>query len=244
MNRTSNPIVLFGAALLAMLAGFGAVIGLLVSRPVQAQSTGTVAPQITVIGSGTIEATPDTATVNIGVETNAPSTQEALNQNNQQTQAVIDQIKNLGVDEKDIQTSGFNIYPTYNTDGQQITGYNVSNTVTVKIRDLANAGTLLDQVVSAGANRIYGISFSVDDPTALYDQAREAAVAEARARAEKMAKAAGVSVGKVLVITESLGSTPVVMPIAAGMMADASKVALQPGSSSFTAQVQVTFELR
>jgi uncharacterized protein YggE len=248
--ETRNPTLvgaLAGALLIAVLA-LGAVAGFALARPVPAQAQGPGVAglrQVTVIGSGESRVTPDIATVQIGVETTAPTTQEALAQNNTQAQAIIDQVKQLGVADKDIQTSGFNIYATYDNDGRSVTGYTVSNMVTVVIRDLAQAGALLDQVVQAGANRVYGISFGVSDPKAAQAQAREAAVADARERAEQLARASGAQLGSVLVVSESIGSGPVVpMPMMERAQAAGGNVPMQSGEQVIGASIQVTFELR
>ncbi|MBX0327859.1 SIMPL domain-containing protein [Oscillochloris sp. ZM17-4] len=247
-NRNPTLIgVLAGALMIAVLA-IGAIGTALISRPssAQAQAVGVSGMrQITVVGSGEVKVTPDTASVQIGVETTAPTTQEALSQNSAQASAIIEQIKALGVAEKDIQTSGFNIYPTYNDTGREVTGYTVSNQVSVTIRDLAQAGGLLDQVVQAGANRIYGVSFSVADPSAALAQARDKAVADAKARAEQLAGQAGATVGQVLVISENVGSGPVVpMPMMDRAMGASAEAPIQAGEQSYSAQVQITFELR
>ncbi len=234
-----------GAILIAILALGAAGAALVRPSAAQAQPGVTGMPQITVIGTGEVRITPDTATVQIGVETTAPTTQEALSQNSTQVNAVIEQIKALGVEEKDIQTSGFNIYPTYNDDGRQVTGYTVHNQVSVTIRNLADAGSLLDKVVQAGANRIYGINFSVADTNSVLAQARDNAIVDAKARAERMATQAGASVGQVLVITEIIGASPVVpMPMAERVLGAGNAVPVQAGEQSYTAQVQVTYELR
>jgi uncharacterized protein len=248
-NRNPTLIgALVGALLIAVLA-LGAIGAALITRPtaVAAQPAGVPGMrQVTVIGSGEVKVTPDTASVQIGVETSAPTTKEALEQNTAQANAIIAQIKALGVADKDIQTSGFNINPTYDTNMRQVTGYTVSNQVGVTIRDLAQAGSLLDQVVQAGANRIYGVSFSVADPSAALAQARDKAVADAKARAEQLAKGSGASVGLVLVITENVGSSPVVpMPMLdRAVAAGAAPVPMQAGEISYSAQVQMTYELK
>jgi uncharacterized protein YggE len=107
--------------------------------------------QVAVVGHGEVKARPDTATVQIGVETEAATAKDALAQNNAQAQALQKKLAELGVDAKDMQTSNFSIFPAYGTDGRQVTGYRVSNTVTVTIRQLDQAGALLDQVVLAAA---------------------------------------------------------------------------------------------
>lgn len=241
--------VLAGALLIAVLA-IGALGANLLMGPgrAQAQTVGvTGMRQITVVGTGESRIKPDMATVQIGVETAAATSQEALAQNTAQANAIIEQIKQLGVEEKDIQTSNFNIYPNYDTNGRQITGYTVSNMVSVTIRSLDSAGDLLDKVVQAGANRIYGVSFGVADTNAVMAQARDAAVADARARADLLAKAGGATVGQLLVITESIGSQPplpVLMGRAEAAQAADSAVPIQSGEQVFSAQVQVTYELR
>jgi uncharacterized protein YggE len=230
--------------LLAVLAG---VVGLIYARPVTAQTSAGVngMRQVTVVGHGEVKGTPDTATVQIGVETEAGTSQEALAQNNTQAQAIIQKLKDLGVADKDIQTSSLNIFPNYGNDGRQVSGYRVSNIVSVKIRDLDKAGALLDQVVQAGANSLYGVSFSVENPDSLLEQARKAALDSARAHAAQLAGAAGASVGQVLVINENLGAqSPIPLPMARAEAAQAdSSVPVQPGEQSFTVDVQVTFAL-
>jgi len=245
-RRVGITIGLVAAALLlAVLAG---MVGLLYARPVTAQA-GVGVPgmrQVMVVGHGEVKGKPDTATVQIGVETDAPAAKDALAQNTAQAQAIHDKLVKLGVDAKDIQTSNFTINPTYGNDNRQVTGYHVGNTVSVKIRKLDNAGTLLDQVVQAGANSIYGVSFSVEDPQALLGQAREQAIKDAQARATQLASAGGASVGEVLVINENVGAQPIPMPMAARSAdaANSAAVPVQPGEQSFSVDVQVTFGLK
>jgi uncharacterized protein YggE len=247
-TRNSTLIgVLAGALLVAVLA-VGALAGLAFARPAPAQAQNVGVPgmrQVTVTGQGEVRVIPDLAVMQLGVETTAPTTQEALAQNTAQAQAIIDQLKALGVAEKDIQTSGFNIYAAYANEGRTITGYTVSNMVQVTIRDLAQAGALLDQVVQVGANRVYGISFGLSDPGAAQAQARDAAMADARDRAEQYARAGGATLGNVLVITENLGSiTPLPAMIRDEAAQAGAPVPVQPGEQTVTAQIQVTYELR
>lgn len=246
MNQRNSIVgIIASVLLLAVLVGIGA---LLYTRPAAAQA-GSGVPgmrQVAVVGHGEVKARPDTATVQIGVETEAATAKDALAQNNAQAQALQKKLAELGVDAKDMQTSNFSIFPTYGTDGRQVTGYRVSNTVTVTIRQLDQAGALLDQVVQAGANSIYGISFSVDDPQKLLEQARVQAVADAKARAGQLAAAGGASVGDVLVISENVSSPPVV-PLAMldrAAAEQAPSVPVQPGEQSFSVDVQATFALR
>ncbi|WP_322493974.1 SIMPL domain-containing protein [Chloroflexus sp.] len=244
-NRLLTTILAF-TALIAVLAL--AAVGLL--RPTQtatAQPGVSNMPQIVVIGTGEVKVEPDIAIVTIGVETKAPTTQEALAQNSAQAQAIIERIRQMGVEAKDIQTTGINIYPFYDEQGQNIIGYTVSNMVNVTIRNIAQAGDLIDRVVQVGANRLYGVSFGVSDTEAVMAQAREAAVANARARAEQMARASGTSLGRVLFITENFGASPIPVPMMAdayGAPAARSAPPVQPGQQTYSATVQITFELR
>lgn len=246
MTRSTQTILgALGGALLIILLVLAAISGGLLTRPAQAQPAGVTGMRhVTVVGNGEVQGRPDTAHVQIGVETSAATTQEALAQNNAQVAALIARLQELGVAENDIQTSGFNIYPTYTENGREVTGYTVSNTVAVTIRDLAATGELLDQVVEVGANRVYGISFSVADPSELMAQARTAALADAQARAGQLAQGVNATVGQVLIITENIGAAPP-MPMPAMERAQgAGAVPVQPGEQTFNAQVQVTFELR
>jgi hypothetical protein len=240
---------LFWGALIGAVIGaiVAVLVGMLGGGPAQAQTAGVAGMrQITVIGQGEVRGSPDTAYVEIGVETTAPTTNEALSQNNMQVTSIISKLMELGIVDADIQTSNFNIYPAYDDNGREITGYNVSNNVSVTIRNLEQAGTLLDEVVQVGANRIYGMTFSVDDPSALLEQARNEAIANARSRAEAMAQANGLSVGEVLIITENIGS-PSPMSLGRGgspAAEQAAAVPVQAGEQVFNASVQVTFELK
>lgn len=250
MTETSNnrSVILLTVALLVALLAIAGLVGVTFTRPAQAQDTGVPGMrQVTVVGNGEIKGVPDTANVQLGVETSGDTTQQALAENSTQVAAIMTKLKELGIAEKDIQTSNFSINARYDNEGRQVIGYTINNMVNVTIRNLAQAGALLDQVVQVGANRIYGISFSVNDPSALIVQARDKAIADARAKADQLARGGGAVAGQVLVITENVGSSPVVYPVAR-MMANtldaAPQVPVQAGEQSFTAQVQMTFELK
>jgi hypothetical protein len=236
---------LAGALLVVVLA---VVVATMMNNPAQAQPSGVQGMrQITVIGQGEASGKPDTAHVEIGVETTAPTTNEALSKNNVQVTTIISKLQELGIASEDIQTNNFSIHPTYDEQGRDITGYTVNNNVSVTIRNLDQAGTLLDEVVQVGANRIYGMNFSVDDPSALITQARTAALEDARTRAQQLAQASGATVGDILIITEDLGSSPV-MPLGRGggpaMEQAQSSVPIEAGEQTFNASVQVTFEMQ
>lgn len=243
-RSTAIMSIIASALLLLALAGIGA---LLFTRPAAAQSNSGVPGmrQVSVLGHGEVKARPDTATIQIGIDTEAANAKDALAQNNTQAQALQQKLAELKIDTKDIQTSNFSISPTYGNDGRQVTGYRVSNVVTVTIRNLDSAGTLLDQVVQAGANNIYGISFSVADTQKLMEQARQAAMADAKVRATQLATAGGAAVGDVLIISENVSAPPVPMPMLDRAAAQgAPSVPVQAGEQSISIDVQATFALR
>ena len=242
MSKTAIVLLVI-CTLIAALVG-AALPVLLVGKSSTVVSGGTSAPvrHIDVTGSGKVYAAPDQATVHLGVTSQAVSAAEALKDNSAKTAAVLTSIKNIGVDAKDIQTNDFSIYPTYASNGTTITGYQVNNTVVVVIRDLANAGPILDQVVQAGANNISGLNFDIADPSKLQAEARAKAIADARAKAEAMASAAGVSLGDIITISESVASAP--MPMARVAMADAAAVPVATGQQQIAVDVTISFVLR
>ena len=239
--------ILAGAVIAALIVGAGA-LGAVLARPTITQAAQTnreVVRQITVIGTGEAKATPDQATIQLGVQSEAPTAREALDANSTKMNALIEQLKQLGIAEKDIQTSNFSVSQAYSKEGTPTAGYQVNNSVAVVIRDVTRAGEMLDKVVSAGANSIYGISFGVADPKALQGTARDAAIADAKTRAEAMAKTAGGTVGRVLMISEAIGMPqPMFERGGDAMAATGGAAPIQAGEQTISAQVQVTFELR
>ncbi len=241
----STIVVLFFVTMIAAIVG--ALLPNLLVRPVTSVTAvggATSMRQLTVNASGSIYAAPDQATVQLGVSSQASTAADALKQNSADTAAVIDAIKKLGVDAKDISTSNFNVYPTYDTSGTRINGYQVNNSVTVLIRDISASGTLLDQVVTAGANNISGLSFGIADASQYQADARQQAIEAARAKAEAMAKAAGVTLGDIISINESLNYQPE-MPFARGMVADAAmSVPVETGQQQVSVSVTLVYEIR
>jgi uncharacterized protein YggE len=208
---------------------------------------GPVQRSITVTGTGMVTLTPDIAYVYIGVQTSNESASAAMSANNEQAQAVIEMIKTFGVEERDIQTTNFSIYPqqvydqNYNVIGVT---YVVTNTVSVTVRDLSNLGQLLDSVVRSGANSINGISFDVEDKSQAISQARQAAVEDARRQAEQLSSATGVSLGEVQTISYyDSNPVPYVEYARAESMAMDSSVPVQAGSMQVTTTVTIVYGL-
>ena len=161
-------------------------------------------PQISVMGYGTVYAVPEIAYINMGVRSTGDSVSDALELNNNQAQAIKDTLVSQGVEEKDIQTSSFSIYPQSDYDYQGSitrTYFSVENNVYVTVRDLQNLGVTLDAVAKSGANSIYGISFDVEDKTDEQTAARQLAVDSARTQAQELAAAAGKELGEILEIS-------------------------------------------
>jgi hypothetical protein len=168
--------------------------------------TSTSERYIRVSGSGEVAVVPDIAYINIGVHSEAEDVSSALEANNTQAAELTEALKAEGIEEKDIQTANFNVYPQtrYDNMGQPVgTSYVVDNTVYVTVRDLANLGKMLDTAISAGANNIYGISFDIADKETVLAQARELAIKDAEAKAQSVAEVAGVTLGQILSIDVS-----------------------------------------
>lgn len=206
---------------------------------------------ITVSGMGEVKVKPDMATVSTGVTSEAGNARAALAKNNTAMTAVINALKAAGVAEEDIQTSNFSVSPLYapmqpgQISSPQISSYQVSNQVTARIRSLGKLGATLDALVQAGSNQINGISFDLNEPKIHIDNARKKAIADAKAKAELYADAAGVSVGGVVQISEVSVSGPV-MPVEMRTMAMATDAAvpIATGQNTISTNVTVTFELR
>lgn len=202
---------------------------------------------ITMSGHGEARAVPDTAMLSAGVSAQASTAAAALAANTTRMQAVLAALKKQGVPDKDIQTSNFSISPQYaNGNGQtpHVTGYQANNQVEVRLEDVSKLGVTLDALVTAGANQMNGVSFSIRNDTALLAQARAAAVAEARAKAETFAKAAGVSLGAILSIGETGNEGPRPMYAAAPMMMRDKAVPVALGEQSVNADITIVWEIK
>lgn len=230
-----------------------AVLAVALAMPAAADELPT--PMISMSGHGEVTAQPDTASITSGVTTQAETARAALDANTEAMTALIQALREAGIADRDIQTSNFSVNPSYvYTDARdangytlppKISGYQVQNTVTVRVRDLSTLGTVLDHSVTVGANTISGISFSVEDPSALYDEARKAAFADAHHKADLYASAAGDALGDIRGISESQGG-PQPQPYmlkSMAMDAAAAPVPVQGGELTFAIDVQVSWDL-
>jgi len=211
-------------------------------------------PSISIQGHGEVVAAPDTAAVTAGVTTQGATAREALDANTKAMTGLIATLKAAGVESRDIQTSDFSVNPQYVypdkdangvTPAPRITGYSVQNGVNVKIRKLADLGKILDQIVSAGSNTINGVSFSVEDPAKLLDEARKAAFADAAGKAKTYADAAGVGLGTIISISEGSNVSPP-RPVMFNAMAkaDAAPVPVEAGQLTFDVDASVVWALK
>lgn len=216
-----------------------------VAVPVQAIS-GT---RLDVVANGEVSRVPDLAIISAGVVTRSATAAQAISQNAQQMQRVTAALRRAGVAERDIQTSAINLNPDYRyVEGQPpvLTGYQANNQVTVRFRNIAESGRILDALVAEGANQINGPTLTIDKPEAALDVARRDAIAKARARAELYAQATGKRVGRILSISEN-ASYGRPYPVAMAAMGEArggdASSKIEPGEQTLSVALQVSFEL-
>ncbi len=217
------------------------------SAPAQ-QATSAPDGRVVVIGEGSVSVAPDYAQISGGVTTRGKSVKEATDANSKLMAAVTSALVDAGIAQKDIQTSRFSIQPIYVTPDPhgeaKLSGYSVSNQVNVAIRDIGKVGDVLDRLVAAGVTNVGNIEFLHANPSKILDQAREAAVADAKRKAEIYAKASGLTLGRVLWITEDPDYAPPMpmMRMAAGMPASA-PVPIFAGEDSSRVRITVGFDI-
>lgn len=207
---------------------------------------GRMMSRISVTGEGESRVAPDLAVIDLGVTSQAQTAAEASALNAEAQSSVIDALKQAGLDEADIQTSQLNLGPIMQhgeDEPPKVTGYRASNSVTVRVTELDRTGEILDAIVAAGSNQINGIRFSREDSAEAEDEALAAAVENARRKAEVMARAADLTLGPVIAMSDMVQSGgPQPMMMRAEMASDAS-TPVQPGELSVSAQVQVSYTL-
>lgn len=258
MNYLTSPTPAHRARALALprrarggvIAALGltlALIGGLAATPAQADDDRRT---ITVSAQGTATGRPDRAQVSTGVVTQAKTAQDALTANTQAMQEIFQGLKEMGFEDRDLRTSQFNVSPQYtrpgNGPGRQeppvISGYQVTNQLTIIIRDIDQVGQTLDQLVTLGSNQLHGIRFEISEPEPLLDQARAAAVEEALRKAKLYVNAAGVALGEIISISESSGYNPGPM-YARAMMMESADVPVAPGEQQLTATVNLVIAI-
>lgn len=205
--------------------------------------------RLDVTARGDVQRVPDIAVISAGVVTNAPDAAGAMRDNAGRMTRVLAALKKAGVADRDVSTSSVNLSPQYRYVENQapvIIGYQASNQVTVRFRDIAKSGTILDTLVREGSNQINGPTLMIDKPEAAQDEARVAAIKSARARADLYATALGMKVKRVVSVSESEGYAGGPVPVMGMRQMDAAsaKTEIMPGEQSIGVTVSVVFELQ
>jgi uncharacterized protein len=200
-------------------------------------------PTVSATGTGTVEVKPDIATLSVGVTTQGDTAAGALSANSAAIEAVMTRLAEAGIEARDMQTSNLYLNPNwagYETGTPVISGYVASNMLTITLRNLDMLGAVLDKSISDGANTLNGVTFGLADPNPVLDEARKEAVADARARAELLATAAGMKLGRILTITESV---PGDMGYPMYDMAASAPVPVAGGELGLSASVTIMYEI-
>ena len=228
-----------------------AAAALLIAAPAAAQVTDARAiggTRLDVVATGEANRVPDVVRINAGVMTQAPTATEAIRQNATRMDSVRAALRRAGVAERDIQTSSINLSPNWRhmeNRTPELVGYQANNQVSLRFRDVANAGRILDALVAAGANQIDGPMFMIDRPEEALDEARRDALTKARARADLYARALGMRVVRILSVSEAgMGYMPPQPVMVRGMAAAEADTAIVPGEQTLNASLTVTFELQ
>jgi uncharacterized protein YggE len=216
----------------------------------QASITQSIAgTRLDISATGDVTRVPDIAIITAGVVTRSATAGAALQQAAVRMNRVVAALKRAGVEDRDIQTSNINLNPEYtyaNNQPPKLNGYTASNQLTIRFRDIANSGKILDALVAEGANQINGPSLTIDKPEAALDEARARAVAVARARADLYARSLGLRVVRVVAVSESGGYAvpPPMPPMMMEARAQAADTKIEPGEQKLSVTLNMTFELQ
>lgn len=247
--RLANRLIVLAAAGL-VVAGLAACDAKSSSSPSGPSILPTADPstrQVTVVGTGEVQGRPDTLNAQVSIEATAPDVTAAMNQTSDRMQAVINALVGSGIDRNDIATTNVTLQPQYGggVNNPTIVAYQASNSINVKIRNLNNASQTLGLIGTTGgeATRINSVSFAIDDDSQLVKDARTRAFDDAKDRAEQYAQLAGLTLGDVISISESAGTTPPTPPPAPMPRAAMEAVPLEPGQQTVGFSVTVIWEL-
>ena len=235
-------IILYGAAALIFTACNS-------GGPTYISSSAPKTPQITVSATGEVSQAPDRASVAAGVVTQAKTADAAMSANAAKMSKAFEELRAAGIKEKNIRTSQMSLNPRYDYKDRRspkIDGYEVRNTVSATSEDLEKVGPMLDALVKAGVNNINGVSFSINDPEAATSEARDKAVKAAKAKAEAMASAAGVSLGKLTAISENSrgGFRPQPVAFARAEALQSAPTPIAAGEQNLSVTVNLTYEIK
>lgn len=204
--------------------------------------------RISVTGTGHVEATPDMATLSLGVTSEADEAAKAMSQTSDAVARILERLTGMGLEQRDVQTERLTLNPVWSNQPEtkpqrsEITGYVASNIVRVRVRDMEALGGILDAVVADGANAFNGLSFGMQEPDALADEARKQAVADARAKAELLAQTAGVTLGKVISIADQDRGQPMPRMMEMSAARD-SGMPVASGEVTISASVSMVFAI-
>lgn len=231
------------APLMVMAVGLSAMAPAVAETPAESRF-------LNVTGEGRAVGTPDMATLTLAVISEAKTAGAAMQANAAQATRIRDALKGLGIEARDMQTSGLNLQPTYAqnangyTDTSKITGYQASNSLFIRVRNVARVGEVIDRAVSSGANNVGGLQFGFQDTNKLLEDARRSAVKDAEAQALLLADAAGVALGPVTSIASYSSSPQPVMMEARAMAFDAASAPpVEAGEGQISVQVSMTYAL-
>jgi len=238
--------------MLAAILVFGILVFFLAQTMYQAKLIDQQnANQITVSGEGKVYAKPDVALVSLGVTSQRTTVTDVTKTNTDKMNAIIDAVKKLGIDEKDIQTTNYNLTPNYNwteKQGNIFQGYTLEQDIQVKIRDFTKIGDVLSQGTTNGANVVGNLQFTIDNPEQFKEQARAKAIAQAKANAQNLANESGVGLGKLINVFEGYTPSPVMYNSAKAMgagIADSAPVpTIQPGQQEIDVTINLTYQVR
>jgi uncharacterized protein len=226
-----------------------AVFTALALSPVHAEETKLIR-SISISGHGEVKAVPDLAVLSIGVTSQATTARDALDANTKSMKALLDILQKTGIEPRDMATSNFSVAPRidYGRDNNQpgkVVGYDVNNMVMVTVRKIDDLGGLLDVAVTTGSNTISGIAFSVSKPDAMLDEARKAAVADARHKAEIYAAAGGFTLGDIMSLNEATGyASPPPYAAKYSRSEAAADVPIAQGEQALSVDVSISYEIR
>lgn len=249
MNDTYQKQLQIGGWVLVVVLILGAVW--LLQSIDQMHRTGNVGDTFSVSGTGKVEASPDIAVADIAISVENLTAKTAQTEASKKSNSVVDYLKKAGIKDSDIKTSGYNIFPQYDySNGRNsIRGYQVTQSLTVKIRDMDKANTILDGVVSAGANQVNGLRFDVDEPEKLRSEARKKAIENANEKAQELRDQLGVGLGKIVSFSESGDASPPIMyGMGGGGVKAADSVAPAPalptGTNEIIVNVTITYQIQ
>lgn len=239
LAKTAFNIILFFFILFVFTKLFGPV-------PFSVDSiTTTKSTTFDVSAEGSAEVKPDISNVQAGVSVTGPTSEVVRDRINDAIAKVSEVIKKQGVDSKDIQTANYNINPNYDFDREQrITGYSANTTLTIKVRDIERVDSVIDAAVSAGANNVNSLGFTVEDRAKYENEARKEAVEKAKKKAEDAAKIAGFKLGKLINYSESFGGMPIPVALEAQGRGGDLGSSIEPGTEEIKVTVTLSYEIR